>query len=340
MAPPLLRRRPRRRAAVVAAVTASTVVAALGAWAVVAGPAHADDVQPDVVTSLNVETLYDYGAVGRVRLPAANAIHVEGLLVDPSELQLRLEDGLFCPPGCDYTALVTAQLTLELGLLKAKTQQFLEGEGVALDKIDLGLPDDPIFANYVAEDGSPVMESNNPRSVDTAPNAYTDYHASMRADGTANLNYYARAQVSGGTSISGNFEAWASGSAGTLMFDSFMGVGENDAGIAVTGAMHLVGGDKLSVQGGRASVQFGLEKEKGGDQVGFSGSVDAYGNTKFSFGVTFKVYGKLFWVRFDTIGGFDVHVPGFDGGYHDGSARGLVNVVDFYDWFKKGVGWP
>lgn len=93
------RRIRRRRTAILATLAASTVAAALGAWVVAAGPASADDVGPDVVTSLHVEQLYDYGAVGRIRLPAPNALHVEGLLVDPLRAAPAAGGGPVLPAG-------------------------------------------------------------------------------------------------------------------------------------------------------------------------------------------------------------------------------------------------
>lgn len=228
----------------------------------------------------------------------------------------------------------------QLGLMKIKAQQIVEGQGTGVDKVDLGLTDDPNFANYVAEEGSAVVESDHARSVDTAPDASTDFHAEVNSNGDGNLNYYARATVGRDTSISGNYNIWATGGSGVLMLDSFVALGSNNAGLAVTGAAHIVGAEAFSVQAGKTSVQVGLTgKSSNGSKVGMSASVGVDGSIRVSVGAEIKINGlPPIVIRADTAGGVDIQVPGVSGSYHDGALRLQLDVNTFYNWFKMGMG--
>lgn len=343
------------RSAVIA-LTSAVLVVTLGAWMATAGSAHAEDPpDPGSVPIINSEPEEILVIANRPpRQPAKNAVVVDGLELGLESLVLNvdLSQGV-CPPGCDLTAWAVSQaLSSELAL-RLNLDNAFQSEGIKLDNLELGLPDDLMFANWVAEDGSNIALSEFPRTVDTTPTATSNYSVTARPDGSGTANYYARAVVAGETSVSGNFNVFmdgrgAAGSTNAMSVTSFIYLGENAAGVTVNGAVNLFGGDKTSLQAGKSAIQVGMTgKDASGHEVGVSASMAADGTAKVSVGALITPPGlPPLWVRgdFGVDKGASISAPNAGvsvnaTGNTNGFGFGLDLKLDIlWDFFTKKTG--
>lgn len=298
------------RKSVIVTATSSVLAVTLGAWLAAAGSSHADDVpDPGDTTVINSEAEEILVIAKRPpRQPAPNAKLIdEDLTLDLDTLLLGvdLSRGV-CPPGCDLTAYVVSQATLNAGFLRLNVENAFKEQGILLDNVELGLPDDPMFANWIADEGSNIGMSEYPGTVDNSPTSSSDYSVTTKPDGSGSASYYARAVVAGETSVSGNVMVFqdgrgAAGTTNTLSINSFMYLGQNAAGVTLNASVNVFGGDKTSLQAGKSAVQVGVTgKDANGHEGGVSASIAADGTAKVSVGVKVTAPGlPPLWVRGD-----------------------------------------
>jgi hypothetical protein len=338
------------RKSIAVSVTAGALAVAVAAAVALAPQASADDTptpEPDAVTSMNAELIY--GAVGRVPpLTPPGDLEFSGFqgfgLADMFDPNFGMGAGL--PP--DAAGELVTNALLGLGFANFRLHEAFPDASV-----EMGTPDDPLFANWKAENGSATVESPGGHGSTTSPAEGVNYDLNLTENGTVLADFSAKATIAGtSTDISGaySFQTNTNGgtaTAGHMAVETYLELFDPGSGLRLSGSAYVAGYKTFNVSLGASSFTFGMTgSSKNGPKVSVSTAVGADGRVLgFSLGGETTIPGVPVpvQIRVDLAPG-SVSVgsspaPGVTlSGNHNGAGTTVrldVDMATFGSWFRR-----
>ena len=244
---------------------------AVTAAVALAPQASADDspsLEPDVVTSMNLNLIYVATATvpplddpGELDFP-----EFEGFgLVDLFDPNIGMAAGQ--PP--DVAAQIASDALLGLGFASYRLKEAFPGS-----EVEMGTTDDPLFANWKAEGGSATVESPGGQSSSTSPAEGVQYNVELKPNGTVAADFTAKATVAGepidigGAYVFQTDTMGQTAGSGHMAIECYLETFDPGTGLRLSGSASVAGYQGYNVSLGASTFTIGMTgNSKGGPNV-------------------------------------------------------------------------